>query len=89
MTWTITHRGYKTILDMGAPDSAEFIGPNHAANARLSASAPGLLSALENLLSLAELHIAERSKTPEEEDDFLSCPHILQARAEIAKVEGA
>lgn len=52
MTWTITPRGYKTIVDMGAPNSAEFVGPNHAANAQLSAAAPGLLSALENLVVL-------------------------------------
>lgn len=57
------------------------------ADARLIAAAPDLLAALESLLALTELHIAERSKTPEEEDAFLSCPHILQARAEIAKAK--
>jgi hypothetical protein len=59
------------------------------ADAHLIAAAPDLLAALENLLALTELHIAERSKTPEEEDDFLSCPHITQARATIAKAKGA
>lgn len=49
MTWTITPRGYKTIVDMGAPNSAEFVGPNHAANAQLSAAAPCMLSALNGV----------------------------------------
>jgi hypothetical protein len=47
MTWTTTLRGYKTIIDMGAPNSAEVVGPNHEANARLIAAAPDLLAALE------------------------------------------
>jgi hypothetical protein len=54
----------------------------------LIAAAPDLLSALEQLLSLTELHIAERSKTPEEEDTFLACHHITQARTTIAKAKG-
>ena len=57
--------------------------------AHLVAAAPDLLAALENLLALTELHIAERSKTPEEEDSFLSCHHITQARDTIAKAKGA
>jgi hypothetical protein len=55
----------------------------------LIVAAPELLSALENLLALTELHIAERSKTPEEEDSFLACHHIAQTRAAIAKAKGA
>jgi hypothetical protein len=47
MTWTATPRGYKTAIDMGAPNSAEVVGPNHEANARLIAAAPDLLAALE------------------------------------------
>jgi len=47
MTWTTTPRGYKTIIDMGAPNAAEVVGPNHEANARLIAAAPDLLAALE------------------------------------------
>jgi len=62
---------------------------NQEANARLIAAAPDMLAALENLLALTELHIAERSKTPEEEDTFLACHHITQTRAAIAKARGA
>ena len=54
MTWTATPRGYKTIIDMGAPNSAEVVGPNHEANARLIAAAPDLLAALVNCLDLIE-----------------------------------
>lgn len=61
--------------------------PSDIANAQLIAAAPDLLAALANLLALIELHIAERSKTPEEEDNFLSCHHITQARAAIAKTK--
>lgn len=49
---------------------------------------PDLLAALDNLLALTELHIAERSKTPEEEAGFLSCHHIAQARAASTKAKG-
>ncbi len=47
MTWTTTRRHYKTIIDMGGPNSAEVVGPHHEANARLIAAAPDLLAALE------------------------------------------
>lgn len=47
MTWTTTRRGYKTIIDMGAPNSAEVVGPQHEANALLIAAAPDLLAACE------------------------------------------
>jgi hypothetical protein len=47
MTWTTTRRGYKTIIDMGAPNSAEVVGPHHEANAQLIAAAPDLLAACE------------------------------------------
>lgn len=47
MTWTTNHRGYKTIVSMGAPNSAEVIGPDHETNAYLIAAAPDLLAALE------------------------------------------
>lgn len=80
MAWTITHRGYKTIIDMGAPDSAEFIGPNHAANARLSASAPGLLSALENLVVLFDRMDRSGATNKAAYNDAI---------AEIAKAKGA
>lgn len=85
MTWTITPRGYKTIVDMGAPNSAEFVGPNHAANAQLSAAAPGLLAALTKLVANWDAN-----HTPSALDD-LSPPNldIEAARAEIAKAKGA
>jgi len=84
MTWTITPRGYKTIVDMGAPNSAEFVGPNHAANAQLSAAAPGLLAALTKLVANWDAN-----HTPSALDD-LSPPNldIEAARAEIAKAKG-
>ena len=84
MTWTITPRGYKTIVDMGAPNSAEFIGPNHAANAQLSAAAPGLLAALTKLVANWDAN-----HTPSALDD-LSPPNldIEAARAAITKAKG-
>ncbi len=50
MTWTTTRRGYKTIIDMGAPNSAEVVGPNHEANARLIAAAPQMRTALDSMV---------------------------------------
>ena len=50
MTWTTTPRGYKTIIDMGAPNSAEVVGPNHEANARLIAAAPQMRTALDSMV---------------------------------------
>ena len=75
MTWT------------SEPDLNDAEGREIVSDAALIAAAPDLLAALENLLALTELHIAERSKTPEEEDNFLSCHHITQARAAIAKTK--
>jgi len=69
---------------MGAPNSAEFVGPNHAANAQLSAAAPGLLAALTKLVANWDAN-----HTPSALDD-LSPPNldIEAARAEIAKAKG-
>lgn len=47
--WIATQRGYKSIVNMGAPNSAEIIGPSHADNARLIAAAPDLLAACEEM----------------------------------------
>jgi len=47
--WTVSARGYKSAIDMGAPSCAEVIGPDHAANARLMAAAPDLLAALRGV----------------------------------------
>lgn len=49
MTWTTNPRGYKTIVSMGAPNSAEVIGPDHETNGRLIAAAPDLLAACEEM----------------------------------------
>jgi len=47
MTWTTNPRGYKTIVSMCAPNSAEVIGPDHETNSHMIAAAPDLLAALE------------------------------------------
>jgi hypothetical protein len=83
MTWTTTPRGYKTIIDMGAPNSAEVVGPNHEANARLIAAAPDLLAALEAVTAcLRGFHAA---------DDFgpLDDEAIDAALDAISKAQGA
>ena len=83
MTWTTTLRGYKTIIDMGAPNSAEVVGPNHEANARLIAAAPDLLAALEAVTAcLRGFHAA---------DDFgpLDDEAIDAALDAISKAQGA
>ena len=49
MTWTTNPRGYKTIVSMGAPNSAEVIGPDHETNSHLIAAAPDLLAACEEM----------------------------------------
>ncbi len=55
MTWNTLFRGYKTIVDMGAPPNcATVVGPNHAANARLIAAAPDMLAALHEVLNLCD-----------------------------------
>lgn len=78
MTWTATPRGYKTAIDMGAPNSAEVVGPNHEANARLTAAAPDLLAALEQLLADCEAHGLTDNDA-----------HLRETRAAIAKAKGA
>ena len=50
MKWTTTPRGYKTIVDMGAPNAAEVVGPDHEANARLIAAAPQMRTALDSMV---------------------------------------
>lgn len=50
--------------------------------------APAMLAALRAVVALAELHIAERSKTPEEESEFLSCAYLVNARALLARIDG-
>ena len=44
--WTVLRSGYKTIVQMGAPNCAEIVGPDHSANARLIAATPDLLAML-------------------------------------------
>lgn len=78
----------ETYVKIADGDCSDLDIDEREANKRLMATAPDLLSALENLLALTELHIAERSKTPEEEDTFLACHHIAQTRAAIAKAKG-
>lgn len=66
----------------------EGVGINVEANARLIAEAPGMLAALREMVALTELHIAERSGTPEEENEFLSCAYLINARALLTHIEG-
>lgn len=58
------------------------------ANARLISEAPAMAEALRAVVALAELHIAERSATPEEEEDFLACAYLVNARAILARIDG-
>jgi hypothetical protein len=52
--WTASARGYKSqVWSDGQMMTAEVLGPNHAANARLMAAAPDLLAALAELLNSA------------------------------------
>jgi len=51
--------------------------------------APAMVAALRQVVNLAELHIAERSATPEEEEDFLSCAYLVNARAILSRIDGA
>lgn len=51
-------------------------------------AAPSMAEVLRNLVALTELHIAERSKTPEEEASFLSCSYLVEARAMLARIGG-
>lgn len=62
-------------------------GGRKQANAALTAEAPAMLEALRAVVALAELHIAERSKTPEEESEFLSCAYLVNARAILARID--
>lgn len=49
--------------------------------------APAMLAALRQVVDLAELHIAERSSSPEEESEFLACAYLLNARAILARID--
>ncbi len=80
MTWTTTRRGYKTIIDMGAPNSAEVVGPNHEANARLIAAAPDLLQALHDV----DAYLAPQG---DEEDVYNYIRAIIKGA--ISKAQGA
>lgn len=80
MTWTATPRGYKTIIDMGAPNSAEVVGPNHEANARLIAAAPDLLQALHDV----DAYLAPEG---DEEDAYNYIRAIIKGA--ISKAQGA
>jgi len=80
MTWTTTRRGYKTIIDMGAPNSAEVVGPNHEANARLIAAAPDLLQALHDV----DAYLAPEG---DEEDVYNYIRAIIKGA--ISKAQGA
>lgn len=55
---------------------------------RLIAEAPAMLAALRQVVALAELHIAERSATPDEEEDLLACAYLVNARAILARIDG-
>lgn len=90
MTWTATPRGYKTIIVIGAPNSAEVFGPQHEANARLIAAAPDLLAAAEAVIDDLEGHIGVAV------DHCASTEWLREARARldnviaaIAKAKGA
>lgn len=73
--WEAHRRGYKSVVYMGTPNCAEIIGPDHEANARLTAAAPDLLAALELLVvpEFEGLTLAERMEA---------------GRAAIAKAKG-
>ena len=69
-------------------DESAFNQGEQTANARLIATAPELLESLLSVVALVEFHIAERSVNADEEKNFLSCAHLIKARAAIAKAKG-
>jgi hypothetical protein len=77
--WTAAARGYKSQLwSDGQMMTAEVLGPNHAANARLMAAAPDLLAALTYVMPWLEAHIGQG----------LSAHELDNIRATIAKATG-
>jgi hypothetical protein len=65
---------------MGAPNSAEVVGPNHEANARLIAAAPDLLQALHDV----DAYLAPQG---DEEDVYNYIRAIIKGA--ISKAQGA
>ena len=77
---------YVTIADF---DCSDLDICEREANKALALEAPAMVAALRQVVNLAELHIAERSATPEEEEDFLSCAYLVNARAILSRIDVA
>lgn len=85
--WTVSGRGYKSAIDMGAPSCAVVTGPNHAANARLIAAAPDLMKAA--VYALADLEGIMPDFEPSGLRKHPAWMTIKDLHAAIAKATGA